>query len=276
MNAQQALQLSSRKFRRYFGISRRTFHQMLWVVQNHAPAKLKSGRPTKLCVEDQVLVTLDYWREYRTFFHIAEDWGVSESTVCRTVQAVETRLIQSGVFSLPGKKHLIQAEIPPEAVAMDVTESPIERPQRDQRSFYSGKKQRHTFKSLLVVNLSNRQVSCAAHGKGRRHDFKVFKASGIRFHPQTEAFEDKGFQGLRKLHANSHTPKKKPRGEQLSLQDKRHNRALAQQRVVVEHVNRSLKIFKILSERYRNRRRRFGLRCNIIAGLYNYELCLSG
>lgn len=69
---------------------------------------------------------------------------------------------------------------------------------------------------------------------------------------------DKGYQGIQKLHVNSRTPQKKPRGRVLSSQEKSRNRDLAQLRVVGEHIDRCLKIFKILSERYRNRRRRFG------------------
>lgn len=91
-----------------------------------------------------------------------------------------------------------------------------------------------------------------------------------------ECLGDKGYQGIQKLHPLSRTPKKKPRGAQLSAQDKKSNRDLARLRIVAEHVNRSLKIFRILSERYTNRRQRFGLRFNLIAGLYNYELSLSG
>jgi len=85
---------------------------------------------------------------------------------------------------------------------------------------------------------------------------------------------DKGYQGIAKIHRKSRTPKKKSRGGSISAEDKHLNRKLAQQRIVVEHINRTLKIFKILSERYRNRRKRFGLRFNLIAGLYNYELKL--
>jgi len=84
------------------------------------------------------------------------------------------------------------------------------------------------------------------------------------------------YQGLAKLHTNSQTPKKKPNRGQLSAGDKQFNRELAQQRVVAEHVNRQLKIFRILAERYRNQGRRFGLRCNLIAALYNFELKLAG
>lgn len=86
---------------------------------------------------------------------------------------------------------------------------------------------------------------------------------------------DKGYQGIQKLHANSQIPKKKPRKGQLTDLDKKQNRELARKRVVGEHINRRLKIFKILADRYRNRRKRFGLRFNLIAGLYNYELRLS-
>ncbi len=86
---------------------------------------------------------------------------------------------------------------------------------------------------------------------------------------------DSGYQGLDKLHAKSKTPRKKPRRSELTDEQKESNRELARRRVVVEHVIRSLKIFRILAERYRNRRKRFSLRFNLIAGLYNYELSLG-
>ncbi len=68
---------------------------------------------------------------------------------------------------------------------------------------------------------------------------------------------------------------KKPKGGSLSLEDKAQNYELAAERIGIEHVNRRFKIFRILAERYRNRRRRYGLRCNLIAALYNYELSLQ-
>lgn len=113
-------------------------------------------------------------------------------------------------------------------------------------------------------------------GFGRTHDFRLFRTSQVRLHDQTKGLADKGYQGIHKFHVNKHIPKKKPRGGQLSAADKRYNRELAQCRVVAEHVNRQLKIFRILCERYRNRRRRFGLRCNLISALYNYEIGLVG
>jgi IS5 family transposase len=85
---------------------------------------------------------------------------------------------------------------------------------------------------------------------------------------------DKGYQGVQNLHGFSQTPQKKPRKGKLSSGDKKRNRELARIRVVGEHVHRKLKVFKILSLTYRNRRKRFGLRFNLIAALYNYELRL--
>jgi hypothetical protein len=125
------------------------------------------------------------------------------------------------------------------------------------------------------VNQSTQEIICTAYAKGRRHDVQLFKDSKLKFKSELECLADKGYQGIKKLHPNSSTPQKKPRGRVLSLQEKSRNRELAQLRVVGEHVNCRLKIFKILSERYRNRRRRFGLHFNLIAGLYNYELNLA-
>lgn len=85
---------------------------------------------------------------------------------------------------------------------------------------------------------------------------------------------DKGYQGIARIHPNSHTPKKRPRRGRLTVEERHLNQQLAKLRVIVEHINRRLKIFKILSERYRNRRKRFSLRFNLIAGFYNYELKL--
>jgi IS5 family transposase len=103
----------------------------------------------------------------------------------------------------------------------------------------------------------------------------LFKQSKISLNQRIECLVDKGYQGIQKLHTNSQVPKKKPRNGELTDLEKKRNRELARKRVVGEHINRKLKIFKILADRYRNRRKRFGLRFNLIAGLYNYELRLS-
>ena len=85
---------------------------------------------------------------------------------------------------------------------------------------------------------------------------------------------DHGYQGIKTLHAHSQLPYKRSKNKPLSKEQKQHNSKLAAQRVVVAHTIRRLKVFRILSERYRNRRKRFGLRVNLIAGMLNYELHL--
>ena len=273
MKYETSQNLSREEFKRLFGVKRETFSQMMELMQQAAKSKGKGGVKAKLSLEDQILVTLQYWREYRTYFHIANDWEVSESTICRTVKKVENVLIKSEKFRLAGKKSLWQ-EQPPALIAIDVTEAKVERPKHHQKHFYSGKKKHHALKAQLVVDLSNLKIICTAYGKGKQHDFSLFKVSGVRFHEQTQGLADKGYQGFQNLHPNSLIPIKKPKNASLSKEDRRFNRQLARQRIAIEHVNRRLKIFKILSLPYRNRRRRFGLRCNLIAAIYNFEVSL--
>jgi hypothetical protein len=129
-------------------------------------------------------------------------------------------------------------------------------------------------KSQVVVNGRSKQVICTAHGRGPTHDFALYKQSKLDLHENLELLADSGYQGISKLHDKSRTPKKRSKKGQLTKDEKRANRELSQRRIVVENVIRSLKIFRILLERYRNRRKRFSLRFNLIAGLYNFELNL--
>ena len=152
--------------------------------------------------------------------------------------------------------------------------SPIERPIKHQKSFYSGKQKQHTLKTQVVFGKKSNQIICLAHDKGKIHDFKLFKNSQTRFHQLLKVIADKGYQGITKLHNLSQTPVKKYKKRKLTKEQKKSNRELNRLRIAVEHVNRRLKIFKILSYPYRNRHRRFGLRSNLIAGIYNYELAL--
>lgn len=126
----------------------------------------------------------------------------------------------------------------------------------------------------MAVNQATGQILCTAFGKGRVHDFQLFKLHRIPMLPEQLCLADKGYQGLAKLHSSSCTPTKKHRKQKLDKYEHQHNRLLARLRFVVEHVNRRLKIFRILAERYRNRRRRFGLRFNLIAAIINSEIAL--
>lgn len=85
-------------------------------------------------------VTLEYLREYRTYFHIAQTWGVYESTAYRIIRSVEDTLIRSRKFRLPGKKKLLEPEHEIEIVVVDVTESLIERPKKNRNSSTAARK----------------------------------------------------------------------------------------------------------------------------------------
>ncbi len=118
---------TDKDFKRLTGVPHVIFKQMAAVVEEASP---NFGRPAKLSKADQLLRTLMYWREYRTQFHIGETYGVSESTVCRTINSIENVLIASGQFTLPGKKKLQESDTVIEIVLVDATEQPIERPKK--------------------------------------------------------------------------------------------------------------------------------------------------
>ena len=80
-----------------------------------------------------------------------------------------------------------------------------------------------------------------------------------------------GYQGIQNLHTNTELPQKKKKGKKLSREDKKSNRDISSQRVGNEHATLFLKRFKIISDSYRHRRKRFGLRFNLIAATCNYE-----
>lgn len=108
---------------------------------------------------------------------------------------------------------------------------------------------------------------------GSTHDFKIWKKSiGVKVVKHISIKADSGYQGINKLHNNSETPTKKTKNQLLTEEEKANNRRISSERVYVEHVNRWLKRLRILAERYRNRRRRFGLRASLFCGVHNFEL----
>ena len=143
---------------------------------------------------------------------------------------------------------------------------------KKQKDSYSGKKKRHTQKAQVLIERASGRIVATAFAADKVHDFALFKESRTALPPQTECLADSGYLGLVKRHANSRLPHKRSQLHPLTEKQKAENRSLSKERFVVEHVIRSLKIFRILAERYRNRRKRFGLRFNLIAALHNHEL----
>lgn len=125
--------LNDGDFKRLCGVSKETFAAMCQVIaaykENHT-----RGRKSSLSIENQLLLTLSFWREYRTLFHLGRDWQLHESNVSRLVRRIEDILIKSGKFTLPGKKRLLEDDSIKYTI-VDVTESMIERPKKNKSDF---------------------------------------------------------------------------------------------------------------------------------------------
>lgn len=141
MSYEQIKDLRPAEFKRYCGVEPETFQRMVELVsQRLTKDRRKTGRPPKLSVQDQVLLTLEYWREYRTLFHLATSWGIHESNVCRIIRRVEGILTKSKALRLPGKKRLQPSDHEIEFVVVDVAETPIERPKKSKKTITVAKR----------------------------------------------------------------------------------------------------------------------------------------
>jgi hypothetical protein len=135
--------LSDAKFKRLTGVVRPVFNQMLEAITAFLAAQRKhdgKGRPAKLTPADKLLLLLMYYREYRTMFHIATAYSISESRVCEIIREYEGVLIKAPRVHLPGKKKLLSADNPIEVVIVDITESPVERPKKNNESIIQARK----------------------------------------------------------------------------------------------------------------------------------------
>ena len=123
--------LSPTEFKRLTGVRKDVFAKMVAIVQEAEKVRMsQGGKPPHLVVEDKLLMCLEYLREYRTYFHLGQSYGLSESACYRNCKWVEDTLIKSKVFSLPGKKALLKSDSEFEVILIDATESPIERPKK--------------------------------------------------------------------------------------------------------------------------------------------------
>jgi len=129
-------------FKRLTGVKPHTFEAMLVECEiSDKKKKSRGGKPNKLSISTQILLMLEYYREYRSMAHMAFDYEVSESTVSRTIQEIESVLLKSGKFSLPSKKALYEeGGIELEYVLIDATECPVERPKKSKDDAIVGKR----------------------------------------------------------------------------------------------------------------------------------------
>ncbi len=135
MKFEHIKELEDEKFRRLTGVRKGTFSKMVDILrQADGFKKSKGGRKNKLNLEEQLLMTLEYLREYRTYFHIGQNYGISESSAYKAVKWVEDTLVKHPNFALPGRKALMKSDMNYEVVLIDATETPIERPKKNKNS----------------------------------------------------------------------------------------------------------------------------------------------
>lgn len=132
---------NEKQFRRITVVKRATFDKMVEILKkSYAEKHRRRGRKPKLSIENQLLATLEYLREYRTYAHISANYGIAESNIYHSIKWVEETLIKDGIFSLPGRKELLKSDTEYEIILVDATETPIERPQKTKKILFRKEK----------------------------------------------------------------------------------------------------------------------------------------
>lgn len=136
MKLEKINRLSDEEFRRLTGVKKGTFEKMQELLKEAKnKARTRGGKPGVVSIETMLLMTLEYLREYRTYFHISQSYELSESYAYKIIRWVEDTLIQSGVFNLPGRKALLKSDVEYKVVLIDASESPIQRPKKNREDF---------------------------------------------------------------------------------------------------------------------------------------------
>ena len=140
-NQMRIAALKESDYQALFGVKQATFGKMMEILEAaYATLHARGGKPPRLSVLDKLVITLGYYREYRTQQHIAFDYGVVKSAICDSIQWVESELIRAKCFHLPTRKTLLQSETEIEVILVDVTEHEIERPLKNRKTGTQGKR----------------------------------------------------------------------------------------------------------------------------------------
>lgn len=259
-------------FLRLTGVSVEKFLEIAKIVQPAWESKIESkkkrhGRTGNLKdFEDKLLALLLYYRTYITHEFIGYLVGLDNSNVCRLFKKLEP--LMASKIVIKKDRTLTQDEII--KILLDVAEQPTQRPKKKQKKSYSGKKKRHTLKAEIVMQDNGRILAVSKTANGRKHDFRIRK-EGKPLSGNSEKFADSGFQGLQKITNNVTLPFKGTKKKPLTDEQKQHNKKLSSFRVRVENKIRDIKIFKIMSETYRNFQKKHNMRLNIVAGIVNLK-----
>lgn len=258
--------------RRLTGVNEQEFTRIAslaraaWDKTVVAPKKV-SGRPWALgTFENHILALLIYYRFYIPHTFLGMMFGVDDSVICRSFKRIEPLLCE--VMTLRNEREFTRDDL--HAIIVDVTEQTIQRPQKKQKSYYSGKKKRHTLKTEIQITNHGEIIRVSKPYPGSRHDFDIRKAEKP-ISTKIRIYGDSAYQGLQMLHPQVCIPYKRSKLKKLDSYQKQYNRELSRRRVKVENVIGDMKRNKILQERYRNKRENYHIKTKIIAGIVNLK-----
>ena len=257
-------------YRTIFGVEKNTFFEMLKLLtKQYEIDHCRGGRKDGLSVQERLEITLKYLRQYLSQRYLAKEYGIAKSCISPIVKWTLKVLVKSSSFSLPNRVSCIYDNS--EDRIDDGTETKIDRPVKDQRKWYSGKKKMHTIKTQIEIGVETLLIYSIAFTKGSVHDFKLRKQSKCTHNAKHYFYLDMGYTGFQKIHKNTIIPIKSSKYHKLSKEEKWYNKEVSKIRIAIEHVNAFIKKFKIVGTRFRNRRKNFKLYMTVICGIYNFE-----
>jgi hypothetical protein len=245
-----------------------------------------AGRPFKLKVRERFVMLLVYYRLYITYTLSGFLFDLDQSNVCRDIAMLEPFIKRC--IPLPIKKFYkhsrrlrtideVEEYFPGFKAFIDSTEQEIPRPKnkRKRKSYYSGKKKKHTVKTQYMVNTKGLILHKTGYKKGRKHDYDIYKHNHPITPPQVENIFDLGYFGVQKDFATtvkSVLPIRKSRNNMLSYEETTYNKKHSRLRIIIEHTICRLKKFGIMGTRFRNKLRKYNNASDIVSGLLNFRL----
>jgi IS5 family transposase len=256
-----------RQFQSLTGVTPEVFDEMVRLLRPHwreriVEPKKKSGRPWGVGdLEEHLLVLLILYRCHVTQDFLACLYGKDKSCISRSLARIARKVL--GV-----KKRIAVTKEEAQALIMDCTEQPVQRPRKKQRCWYSGKKKRHTVKNEIIITEAGRIVAVSDDAPGRVHDIEV-RRRGPPLPDNAHAYADGGYQGYQNDYPSLEIPYKKSKNRPLTKDQKDYNHALSRFRVKGEHAIARMKRFRILSDRFRYPRSSHAAKFATIAGIAN-------
>ena len=266
--------------------SRYSEHERERLSRRKRERKVGAGRPFKLKVRERLLMLLVYYKLYITYTLSGFLFDLDQSNICRDISFIEP-LIKLCI-PLPKKLYKrtrrlrtideVEEYFPGFKAFIDSSEQEIPRPKnkRRRKSYYSGKKKKHTVKTQYMVNSEGLILHKTDHRKGRKHDYDVFKNNHPITPTQVENVLDLGYMGVQNDFPTVKyvLPIRKKRKSELSNEEKKYNRRHSKLRIVVEHTVSRIKKFGIMGTKFRNKLGRYDHASDIVSGLVNFRIMM--